>query len=238
MSTRKQMEETRTRDQGADHTAEDVRSGIEDPRAKLSPTALRVLEAARQVIVEEGFEKLTLSRIGEVSGEKNVAAVKYYFGSKSGLISVVLDTVLYDSMSTLNAPSGDEFGGRGLTRLTVQTAVVNQPSDALTILFEMLPHVLRDAELVGRLRAYYEAFYQLHLAQVRREAGVLEAAPKGADERRPSPQGLASLLSALGDGLAIQAMVQPEHFDFLETLRALDVLLRHGLPLVERDEAR
>jgi AcrR family transcriptional regulator len=214
----------------------ELRSTIRDPRASLSPTALRVLEAARRVIVEEGFEKLTLSRIGEVSGEKNVAAVKYYFGSKSGLVSAVLDTVLYDAMSTLDAPPGHEFGDTGLTGLTVQTAIVNQPSDALTILFEMLPHVLRDRELVGRLRAYYEAFYQLHLAQVRREAAVLEAAPRSTDERGPSPEGLASLLSALGDGLAIQAMVRPEHFDPLKTLGALDVLLRHGLPLVERDE--
>ena len=127
----------------------ELRGTIEDPRARLSPTALRVLEAARRVIVEEGFEKLTLSRISEVSGEKNVAAVKYYFGSKSGLVSVVLDTVLYDAMSTLDAPPGDELCDQGLTGLTVQTAIVNQPSDALTILFEMLPHVLRDEELVG-----------------------------------------------------------------------------------------
>lgn len=213
-----------------------LRSTIRDPRASLSPTALRVLEAARRVIVEEGFEKLTLSRIGEVSGEKNVAAVKYYFGSKSGLVSAVLDTVLYDAMSALDAPPGDELCDSGLTGLTVQTAIVNQPSDALTILFEMLPHVLRDRELVGRLRAYYEAFYQLHLAQVRREAAVLGASSGSTDARGPSTEGLASLLSALGDGLAIQAMVRPEHFDLLETLGALDVLLRHGLPLVERDE--
>ena len=215
---------------------EDV-STVEDPRAKLSPTALRVLEAARTVIVEEGFENLTLSRIGEVSGEKNVAAVKYYFGSKSGLVSAVLDTVLYDAMSALDASPGDGLADRDLLGLTVQTAIVNQPSDALTILFEMLPHVLRDDELVGRLRAYYEAFFRLHFAQVLRQAEALEAAPAGRGERRPSAAGLASLLSALGDGLAIQAMVRPERFDLLETLAALDVLLRHGLPLVERDEA-
>lgn len=231
------MEETGTRNQSMDTTEEDLRRAIEDPRAKLPPTALRVLEATRKVIVEEGFAKLTLSRIGEVSGEKNVAAVKYYFGSKSGLVSVVLDTVLYDVMATLDAPPSDEFADQGLSGLTVQTAVVNQPSDALRILFEMLPHVLRDRELAGRLHAYYEAFYHLHLAQVRREAAVLRAKPKAADGRRPSSQGLASLLSALGDGLAIQAMVQPDHFDYLETLDALDVLLRLGLPLVDQDES-
>lgn len=229
------MERAGTRRHGMDHTEDDLRRTIEDPRAKLQPTALRVLEATRKVIVEEGFAKLTLSRISEVSEEKNVAAVKYYFGSKSGLVSVVLDTVLWDVMSTLDVPPSDELTNQGLSGLTVQTAVVNQPSDALRILFEMLPHVLRDQELVGRLHTYYEAFYQLHLAQVRREAAVLRARPEDADERRPSPKGLASLLSALGDGLAIQAMIQPDHFDLLETLGALDVLLRNGLPLIDQD---
>ena len=232
------MEETETRNHGADFIEEDLRRTIEDPREKLQPTALRVLEATRKVIVEEGFAKLTLSRISEVSGEKNVAAVKYYFGSKSGLISVVLDTVLYDVMATLDAPPGDRFTSQGFSRLTVQTAVVNQPSDALRILFEMLPYVLRDGELLDRLHSYYEAFYQLHLAQVRTEARVLAADPKGADKRRPSPEGLASLLSALGDGLAIQALVQPDHFDFLETLSALNVLLRHGLPLIDQNRQK
>ena len=228
------MEEPEARSEGGEYGEEALRSTIEDPRAKLSPTALRVLEATREVILEEGFAKCTLSRILEASGERNVAAVKYYFGSKSGLVSVVLDTVLYDVMSTLDAPPGDRFTGQGFSRLTVQTAVVNQPSDALRILFEMLPYVLRDEELLDRLHSYYEAFYQLHLAQVRREAAAQEAHPKVAGEPRPSPEGMASLLSAIGDGLSIQAMVQPEHFDLSQTLRALDILLRHGLPSVSQ----
>jgi AcrR family transcriptional regulator len=229
------MDETDTRDHSADHTDAELRQAIEDPRVKLPPTALRVLEATRKVIVEEGFSKCTLSRISEVSGEKNDAAVKYYFGSKSGLVSVVLETVLYDVMSTLDVPPRHELTEQGLIELTVQTAVVNQPSDALRILFELLPQVLREEELVGRLHAYYEAFFQLHLAQVRRDAAVLKEEPRHAGERRPTPEGLASLLSAVGDGLAIQAMVRPDRFDFRETLGALDVLLRQGLPLMDQD---
>ena len=228
------MEESEARSEGGEYTEEDLRSTIEDPRVKLSPTALRVLEATRGVILEEGFAKCTLSRILEASGERNVAAVKYYFGSKSGLVSVVLDTVLYDVMATLDAPPADRFTSQGFSRLTVQTAVVNQPSDALRILFEMLPYVLRDGELLDRLHSYYEAFYQLHLAQVRREARAAELCSGGASQPRASMEGLASLLSAIGDGLSIQALVQPDHFDFSETLRALDILLRHGLPSVSQ----
>ena len=164
------------------------RAPSRDPRARLSPTALRVLEAARRVIVEEGFEKLTLSRIGEVSGEKNVAAVKYYFGSKSGLVSVVLDTVLYDAMSTLDAPPGDEFCDQGLTGLTVQTAIVNQPSDALTILFEMLPHVLRDEGArrppARLLRGLLPAASRPGAERGRRARGGAEGAPTSAAQAR------------------------------------------------------
>ena len=232
------MEEPEALSQGAEYTEEDLLGTIEDPRVDLSPTALRVLEATRKVIVEEGFAKCTLSRILEVSGERNSAAVKHYFGSKSGLVSVVLDTVLFDVMSTLDVPPSDQPAHQGLTRLSIQTATVNQPSDALRILFEMLPHVLRDGQLLERLHVYYEAFYQLHLAQVRREAGSADLSPTGENQQHASLEGLASLLSAIGDGLAIQAFVRPDHFDFSETLRALDVLLRHGLPSVIQDGQR
>ena len=230
------MDESEALGQGADPTEEELRGAIEDPRTKLSPTALRILEATRRVIVEEGFAKCTLSRILEVSGERNAAAVKHYFGNKSGLVSVVLDTVVYDVMSTLDVPPSDQVSQRGLSRLTVQTAIVNQPSDALRILFEMLPHVLRDEQLLERLHAYYEAFYQLHFAQVRREMESPGPGAQGEEPPHASPQGLASLLSAIGDGLAIQALVQPDHFDFPETLRALDALLRRGLPSVVQDD--
>jgi AcrR family transcriptional regulator len=230
------MDESEALRKGAGPTEEELRGAIEDPRTRLSLTALRILEATRRVIVEEGFAKCTLSRILEVSGERNAAAVKHYFGNKSGLVSVVLDTVLYDVMSTLDAPTGDQSPLQGLTRLTVQTAIVNQPSDALRILFEMLPHVLRDGQLLERLHAYYEAFYQLHFAQLRREMRSPSLGAGGGEPPHASPEGLASLLSAIGDGLAIQALVRPDHFDFSETLRALDGLLRHGLPSDAQDD--
>lgn len=225
------MEERAARNDGRPDV-KGIRRPIEDPRARLSPTALRLLEATRKIIVEEGFAMLTLSRISEVSGERNVAAVKYYFGSKSGLVSVVLDTVLYDVMSTLDDPTNETLSTQGLRDLTVQTAIVNQPSDALRILFEMLPHVLRDKDLAGRLHVYYEAFHHLHLSQLHAEMTALEE--DQASTRKPDAtlEGLACLLSAIGDGLSIQAMVQPDHFDFAETLAALDLLIRHALPHV------
>jgi AcrR family transcriptional regulator len=230
------MKEMEAQMQEGDISEEVLRRTIADPRASLSPTALRILEATRTVIVEEGFGRCTLSRILEASGERNVAAVKYYFGDKSGLVSVVLDTVLYDVMSTLDAPADDEFTSSGFSRLTLQTAIVNQPSDALRILFEMLPHILRDRQLLGRLHSYYEAFHRLHLAQVRSDVAVADAYPDAPGSQRASSVGLASLLSAIGDGLSIQAFVQADHFDFVETLRALDVLLRNGLPSFDLDD--
>lgn len=228
------MKSPRTR--SGDHSEDDLPSRIQDPRTELTPTARRVLEATRQVILNEGLAKLTLSRISKVSGGKNVAAVKYYFGNKSGLVSVVLDTVLFDVVSTLDVPPSETLTKMDLGRLALQSAIVNQPSDALRILFEMLPLILRDSTLLGRVHAYYEAFYQLHLTQLRSEVEqqATDSSMNQVDEPRASLEGLASLLSAIGDGLSIQAMVQPDHFDFRETLVALDVLLRHGLPTISR----
>ena len=227
------MDDGISRAWGDGHSVENLRRTIEDPRTDLAPTALRVLDATRKVIVEEGFAKCTLARIGEVSGVKNVAAVRYYFGSKSGLISTVLDTVLYDVMSALDNAPNDALTNMDLSQLTLETAVVNEPTDALRILFEMLPHILRDGELLERLHIYYGAFYGLHVAQLE---DAIESLSREGDrngaEPRASIQGLASLLSAIGDGLTIQLLVRPQHFDFGQVLTALDVLLRHGVVAV------
>jgi Transcriptional regulator len=195
---------------------------MHDPRAELSPTARRVLHGAEQVILDQGFSKLTLANISKASTE-NVAAVKYYFGNKAGLVKVLFDTVTYAVVSTLAAPPDDQVNGAHLGRLAAETGRLNQPTSASRIFVDVLPHALRDPVLLERLRGYYRTFFELHLEQLRAEARVDPASSSALN-------GLASLLSAIGDGLTLQAMVAPDTFDMREALAALDLLLQYGLP--------
>ena len=200
---------------------------MHDPRADLNPTARRVLSGAEQVILEKGFGKLTLANISRASNE-NVAAVKYYFGNKAGLVAVLFDAVTYDVVSTLAAAPDDRLSGSHLGRLAAETGRLNRPTAATRIFFDVLPHALRDPALLERLRSYYRTFFELHVEQLRAAAGV--------DPDSPSPlDGLASLLSAIGDGITLQAMIAPDTFDMREALAALDLLLQQGLPAFRKD---
>jgi len=194
---------------------------------ELPPTAQRVLAAARQIVLDEGFSRLTLSRIAKVSGEKNTAAVKYYFGNKAGLVHVLLDTVIYDVIGQLDVPEHEVRAGTPGEALAQEERILSQPSDALRIWYDLLPHATREPELLERIRTSYERFIELHEEQVAAAVGVASTGP---GERR-----LAALLSALSDGIALQALIGPRHFDMDEVLATLQVLLDHGLPAL-RDQ--
>lgn len=194
---------------------------INDPRSGLTPSARRVLAGAQQVVLEEGFGRLTLSSISKASGE-NVAAVKYYFGNKAGLVKVLLDTVIYDVVSELAVPEENLAAAKPSETLVRETRVLSQPSDALRIWYDLLPHALRDDRLLERVHASYETFFRLHLEQI--------AESIGSDSPSSRLGGLASLLSALSDGIAMHAIIAPTHFDMDEVLATLQVLLEHGLP--------
>lgn len=204
----------------------DALSRIDDPVASLPPTAQRVLSGAMRVVVSKGFGKLTLARISDESGE-NVAAVKYYFGNKAGLVSILIDAVVYAELVLLTRPSGTGSAASGLSRLAQETLTLSTPGEPLRVLFELLPHALRDKKLREQLRGYYETFYALHLEQL--------GAGEGADpDLRARMNGLAMLLAAVSDGLTMQALVAPQHFDVSEALRVFDVLLAYGMPALLR----
>ena len=70
--------------------------GLERHRARTSPTsatALRILDAAKRILSERGYSKLTLQAIEEESGEYR-ALVAYYFGSKQGLVEAIIDSLM------------------------------------------------------------------------------------------------------------------------------------------------
>ena len=178
------------------------------------------------MVLDEGFASLTLSRISRVSGE-NVSAVRYYFGSKAGLVKALLDTIIYEVVLEVHEAPDAVVTKRPEAQLVQYEAEMSRPSEALRIWYDLLPAAVRDAELLARVHESYKTFFALHLEQVADSIGV-EAPGREA-------RGLAALLSALSDGIAMQAIVAPEHFDMKQVLATFEVLLEHGLPaLMER----
>ncbi len=173
---------------------------FDDPTPDLSPTAARILEAARQVLSRDGLRGLTFEIIARQAGE-NPALIRYHFGSKAGLLSALVDSVLYQEAVELverltDVPAGDERRAR----LLDLHEGLPEDTDAYRNFFELIPHILRDEELRPHLRGLFDWYRKLD-AWALKDAGATEPAAHIAP--------LALLTVAIADGIALQKLADP-----------------------------
>jgi AcrR family transcriptional regulator len=175
---------------------------FEDPLSSLPETARNLLVAAKQIIAEEGFEALTLKRVSARAGE-NKAMVAYYFDNKAGLIAAVLDSVIHDEYLDSLDRMKDVSPGERIPRLVDEMQRMAAWADDFQVFFELLPHALRDEGLRRRMAMLFRWYWTKKLEWL----GIRDGATGLGD---PDLLGLAQLLSAIIDGLAIQTAVDPE----------------------------
>lgn len=60
------------------------------PDEKLTPTARHILDVAEQLFAQRGIEAVSFRDIVTASGQRNVSAVAYHFGSREGLLGAML----------------------------------------------------------------------------------------------------------------------------------------------------
>ncbi len=176
---------------------------VNDPMPALSPTATRILEAAKRVLARDGFSKLTFEAIAAESGE-NAALIRYHFGSKAGLVDALVDSVVHQgSADLLRALSGAAPGkARRRALFETQRAWVTEPDEYRTF-YAIVSHVLADE----RLRPKYKALFAWY--------GELEAwalASADGDEPPADLKPLGALVVATIDGLGLQVQAD-EAFD-------------------------
>jgi len=51
----------------------------------------KILRAGEKLFAADGFDRVTLRQIAREADQRNVAAVQYHFGSKSGLLAAIVD---------------------------------------------------------------------------------------------------------------------------------------------------
>ena len=174
---------------------------ISDPTPDLSPTAARILEAAKRVLARDGFRALTFEKIAAEAGE-NPALIRYHFGSKAGLVTTLIDSVMYlESVELIekltSVPPGEERR-KALFRLHERYA---RDTSAYQMFYEIIPHILRDEELRPRLRDLFDWYRKL-------DAWALGAREDVQHPARLEP--LALLAVALADGVALQVQADPD----------------------------
>ncbi len=205
---------------GAHATRTRLKFTFEDPLSSLPATARKLLVAAKEIVADEGFKALTLKAVSDRAGE-NKAMVSYYFENKAGLIAAVLDSVIHDEyLVSLDSMKNVEPGQR-TRRLVEEMMRMDTAAEDFQVFFELLPHVLRDEMLRCRLALLYQWYWSLKLNWL----GADDGAEALAD---PDLLGLAQLMSAVIDGLAIQAAIDPQ-LDLAKPYRALTRLLENSL---------
>ena len=91
------------------------RDTVPDPLADLPPTARRIVEITRRLLIEKGYSYLSLENIAEECG-LHKTAVRYYFRNKAGLMELVVDSWVHDNIGLL-APLLDLPPAEGLLSL-------------------------------------------------------------------------------------------------------------------------
>ncbi len=153
----------------------------------------------------------------------NRALVSYYFGGKSGLLDALVDTLFQNA----EFGSADEVrAGREGPELAV--AVLDWHRDIAAtdrvnqMLYELLPHALRDPEMRARFAEEYRAYRQV-------DSAALAGAPR--ELSKSELQALAMVCVAMLEGLAMLRALDPGGFDFEATWRMWRVIVGEYLRL-------
>jgi AcrR family transcriptional regulator len=173
-------------------------------------TKTALLQAAKRLVAERGYEGTSVRELAAVSGA-NLAAVNYHFGSREKLLDqAILESFLEWTDSVVRANARTVEGDPDAAPLGQMAAAARPLIDALpqrrpmfVLFLEALLRAQRSPELRSQLAAHY--------AEQRRRVGEMVTA--GAPALEPTPRGLeviASYLLATADGLLLQSLLDPE----------------------------
>jgi AcrR family transcriptional regulator len=174
--------------------------------AGLSPTALHIVHVARAMLLEKGYDAVTIEAVA-LEANVDPSTVRRQFASKAGLVHAVFDLMQAEPWEALVArvkdlPAPDE---RLHAYISGLGALIEGGQSAVGI-SEVLARGLRDPVLRAKIAVDYD---------IARD-GTLELAELGAvddDERTRRLQALAGLIVAVIDGLSLQVAADPDGVD-------------------------
>jgi AcrR family transcriptional regulator len=194
----------------------------------LAPTAQRLLDAARRLLARSGYNSLTVEAIGQEAGE-NKALIRYYFGSKNGLLLALVDGLVSDTLwharRRLSALSSSE----DRASLVVETLeAILSDTQSYHLLYDLLPHLLQNPTMTRQLAELYRGYRDLNT----------QALWGDRTERAPQiVRDVAAMTVAVTDGLALQLLAEPGSVDVASTLNTWKRFVESVLASTSRIQA-
>jgi AcrR family transcriptional regulator len=178
-------------------------------RAEASPTATRLLEAARRLLETSGFDALTFEAIGREAGVTS-SLIRYHFGDKAGLLVALIDWVMIEDLADLRGLTTRTSSSQEAVAalLDVSEALVSDTSSSAAF-FHLLPRLLQDQRTRYQLAELYTEYRSLN---------SLPLASQAVRQSRADVSALAVLTVAVTDGLMIQRLIGGETVDIRSAL--------------------
>lgn len=182
----------------------------------------QILKAAHEVALRQGIDGLTVRAVAS-RARLSHGLVLFHFKRKEQLVSAVLDRVLATTLSV---------------RISEEVARIRNPRSRLRALLQQeVDRLSRDPKQV-RLFLEYWALGTRHsairgkisveLKQYRGAFRILAEEVLQAEAGRfpgVTPEGLAAIAVSFINGCAVQAMIDPDHFDVGEYLASVQGIL-------------
>ncbi len=200
----------------------------EESRAR---TRGRLLGAARKVFAREGFQGASIEQIAEDAGY-TIGALYSNFASKADLFIAVFEEYAAERSREIEAAAADAEGAGSVAA----PAAANQWMDKLVtdpdwfpVFLEFSAYAARDPQLAHK--------FAVPLGAVRSAIERLIVAGTNQTSIEPAlpPQEVATAIKALGNGLALERIIDPDAVPDTLFGRALEVFLR-GLRSVEANQ--
>jgi TetR/AcrR family transcriptional regulator, transcriptional repressor of bet genes len=177
----------------------------------------QLLRAALEVGARGGVGGLTVRSIAAEAGVSH-GLVHFHFRSKEQLVRALLDWVLAETLALSPPPEDAGSGALDRLRSLLQREMERLSSDPrrTRLFFEFWAMGTRDPGIGERISLEMER-YRSELRVLTEEVLRSEVAAF----RGVTPDGLAAVAVSFINGCAVQAMIDPRHFDIEEYLGAV-----------------
>jgi AcrR family transcriptional regulator len=194
-----------------------------DRRAMKERTRERLLDAAALVFARRGIEAASLDEVAEAAGYTK-GAIYSNFSSKTDLIAALMERRITQQAAAAEVDLGGVTLEQGLRALDERSRSDQAAERDWAILAtEFFLHSMRDARAQAAMAAQYERARTL-------TAGMLAAKYTDAGAETPlPPRDLAIIIEAIGIGITLQSLLDPESVPMGLAAKGIELILSAGL---------